>query len=413
MSNDTLPSIPEDACHDLTLTATTNAIADGCDTNSATARLSYQGCPLCGQLLSFTLSGDAQFSDGAQQCSATTDGQGEATVFFTDTRPETVLITCNYYQTQSRESVSFDNNPLADINLSGAVLQNNAPADGISRNAMRYRVYQAAGGAPVPRIALSFSASGGAGLIPPAGPWITDGNGLYDLYVTNGTPGQVLVSAQVPGFAGADNNTFLNFTPVAIYSLTSNTIRNYQQVGGLSNIILFSLTRNGAAAANERMSFTANPPTATIVAADATDPAGQLSVEIFSPLAGEVEITAVVDSQPSLQPVHVIVTFTEPAQRYYIANTVIRDYTPAGQPIGNIVLFTVYSLADNMPQRDIVLDFSTTAIGNAQPLPITGTTGPDGSVSVRVLASDAGTVRLTATIRTEPTTTSNVDTTFI
>ncbi|WP_413741853.1 Ig-like domain-containing protein [Sodalis sp. RH15] len=413
MSYNTLPSIPQGECHDLTLAATTNAIADGCDTNSATARLSYQGCPLCGQLLSFSLSGDALFSDGTQQCSATTDGQGEATVFFTDTRAETVLITCNYYQTQSRESVSFDNNPLADINLSGAVLQNNAPADGISRNAMRYRVYQAAGSAPVPGIALAFSVGGGAMLIPPTGPWVTDDNGLYDLHVTNGTPGQVLINAQVPSVPGANNNTFLNFTPAAVYSLTSNTIRNYQPVGGLSNAIVFSLDRSGAPAANERMSFTATPPTATIMAANATDQAGQLLVDILSPQAGEVEITAVVDSQPGLQPVHVIVTFTEPAQRYFIANTVIRDDTPAAEPIGNIVLFTVYSLADSTIQPGIVLDFSTTTLGTSRPLPITGTTGPDGSVSVRVLASDAGTVRLTATIRTEPATTSNVDTTFI
>ncbi|WP_213992599.1 Ig-like domain-containing protein [Sodalis sp. dw_96] len=411
MSDDTLPSILQDACHDLTLTATTNAIADGCDTNSATARLCYQGRPLCGQLLSFTLSGDALFTDGTQQFSATTDGQGEATVFFTDTRPETVLITCNFNQTQSWESVSFDNSPLADIGISGAVLQNNAQADGMSRNGMRYRVYHSNGGAPVPGTALAISVSGGAMLIPPAGPWVTDANGIYDLYVTSGSPGQVLVSAQVPSAPEATNNTFLNFTPVAVYSLTSNTIRNYQSAGGgISNTIVFTLTRDSAAAANERMSFTANPPTATIQALSATNADGQLMVDIISPFAGEVEITAVVESQPSLQPVHVIVTFTEPVRLYFIANEVITDNAPAGGVIPNQVRFTVYTLDGFVPQPGIAMSFSVT--GSARVLPSSGPTDLDGTIAVEIYNNVAQPVTLTARITSEPTTDSNVDLSF-
>ncbi|XBS70129.1 hypothetical protein ABK905_02180 [Acerihabitans sp. KWT182] len=68
---------------------------------------------------------------------------------------------------QSWESVSFDDAPLADINLSGAVLINDAPADSVSRNAMRYRVYQTSSGTGVSGAALTLSVSGGATLIPP------------------------------------------------------------------------------------------------------------------------------------------------------------------------------------------------------------------------------------------------------
>ncbi|XBS70127.1 Ig-like domain-containing protein [Acerihabitans sp. KWT182] len=412
MSNRMLPSNSQVACHDLTLTATANAIADGCDTNCAIARLSYQGLPLSGQTLSFTLSGDALFSNGAQQLSAATDQLGEATVLFTDTRPETVLITCNYNELQSWDSASFVISPLAGVAISVAVLQNNAPADGVSRNGLRYRVSSLPEGAPVPGAALDVSVTGGALLIPPAGPWVTDGNGLYDLFVAKNEPGQVLVSAEVSGAPEAENHTFLNFVPppVPVYVLSYTVTRGSAPADGTRNTIVFHLTRDGVGVANRALSYSASPATAQLVVTNPlTNAAGFNTLNLFSYYAGSVTITASVPSIPEVAPVQVTVIFTPVARRYFIANEVIRDREPAGGA-PNQVRFTVFSLADFTPQQGVHLAFSVSPSGRLSNA--TGTTLSNGTFTLDIFNDVAESVRVTATIATEPLTDSNVDISF-
>ncbi|XBS70130.1 hypothetical protein ABK905_02185 [Acerihabitans sp. KWT182] len=231
------------------------------------------------------------------------------------------------------------------------------------------------------------------------------------MYLTRNTPGQVLVSASVVGTAGATNNTFLVFSEVAVFNLTSNTQVNYQPAGGATgNVIVFTLTRNGVPVANERMSFSTIPASASVSADAATGPNGSVTAYVTSPYAGEVEVTAVVDNQPSVQPIHVIVTFTEPVRLYFIANEVVTDHARAGSGTPNQVRFTVYSLDNFTPQPGIVMDFSVT--GSAQLPASTGTTGADGTILVNVLNNVAQPVTLTARIRSEPLTDSHVDLNF-
>ncbi len=413
MTNVIIP--PEENCadHRLEVAATSTAQADGCDTNSAIAQLSLHGQPLQGCVISFTLTGDALFTGGTQQFSAITDGQGEATVFFTDTRPETVLITCNFNQTQCWESASFESNPLADIGISGAVLQNNAQADGMSRNGMRYRVFQVVGGAPVPGAALALSVSGEAMLIPPVGPWFTDDNGLYDLYVTNGAAGQVLVSARIPSAPGAENNTFLNFVPIQVpeYVLSYRVTRNNAPADDAErNAITYNLSLNGVGVANRVLNFMANPASSRIFVFNPnTNAAGNNSITIASITPGPVVITASVPSIPSLLPVQVTLNFTEVMRRYSIVHQVIRDRSPAGG-IPNQVRYTVLSLADGSPQAGVRLRFF--ASGEGRPSPTTGTTLMDGTFTLDIFRNFVGTVTVTARVEFEPLAESNVDVTF-
>ncbi|XBS70125.1 hypothetical protein ABK905_02160 [Acerihabitans sp. KWT182] len=67
----------------------------------------------------------------------------------------------------SPEENCADNRPLSGIEIANQVLLNNAVADGIDRNAMRYRVYSTPGGAGIPGVNLDISATGNASLIPP------------------------------------------------------------------------------------------------------------------------------------------------------------------------------------------------------------------------------------------------------
>ncbi|XBS69619.1 Ig-like domain-containing protein [Acerihabitans sp. KWT182] len=105
---------PEENCEDyhLVVTTTSTAHANGYDTNSAIAQLSLHGQLLEGYPIYYTLSGDARFTNGAQHISVSTDSQGEAAICFTDTRPETVIITCSYSGIEACESISFTNPPV-------------------------------------------------------------------------------------------------------------------------------------------------------------------------------------------------------------------------------------------------------------------------------------------------------------
>ncbi|TCL05849.1 Ig-like domain-containing protein [Sodalis ligni] len=406
---------PEENCADyrLVVVTTSTAQANGYDTNSAIAQLSLNGQQLQGYLVSFALSGDARFTNGAQHISVNTDSQGEAVVFFTDTRPETVVITCNYNEIQSCGSVRFDNNPLADVGISGSVLQNNAPADGVSRNAMRYRVFQ--GGAAVPGIALAFTVDEEAMLIPPVGPWVTDDNGLYDLGVTKGTPGQVLVRAQVPSAPGADNNTFLNFVPVPVppvaeYVLSYIVTRNNAPADFIErNDITFNLTLRGVGVANRLLSITADSSFVDIYQFNPYTNGGNNVVNVRSLIHGPVVITAAVHSIPSLLPVQVTLNFTEVTRRYSIVPQVIRDRSPAGG-IPNQVRYTVLSLADGSPQEGVQLWFEVS--GEGRPSPTRGATLMDGTFTLDIFRNFVGMVRVTARVVGEPLAASNVDVTF-
>jgi len=212
--------------NNLVLTTTSNATANGIDTNSATARLSRHGQPLNGESLYLTLSGNALFTQGGQQAIVTTDNHGEAIVYFTDTQQETVEVICHYHQTQARGISHFNEDARVSENISGEVLQNNVQANGVAQNSMRYSVYDAQR-TRIANVQLDFQTTGSAVLSAQGGQ--TNQQGQFTLTLTNRTPEQVLVSASVRGLVGIDNHTYLNFTPfspqyrILVHVLTDNS----------------------------------------------------------------------------------------------------------------------------------------------------------------------------------------------
>ncbi|TKI06089.1 Ig-like domain-containing protein [Martelella alba] len=408
MSETILP--PGDCRHENTLTLTTTSLAkaDGIETNSATAHLARNGCAISGQPVSFLLSGHAIFSQGGKQTTAITDAYGNATVFFTDTVQETVNITCVYYQLQASGYSRFNAAAQSGLDISAEVVTDKAPANGISPNELLYSVYDTAR-RRVPGVQIDFSTTGSALLSSPSG--ITNAQGQFPLTLTNNVAQQVLVSAQVPSAPNATNYTFLEFIRIPVFLLTSNTLVNNTPAGSGVNRILFMLTADNAPAANQQLSFSVSPSTASVTPASAlTNANGQVEVDVSSSVAGDITVTANA-TDTGLQPIHVVVVFTAVVQRYFIANEVLTDHALANGSAQNRVRFTVLSRANNMPQPNIGLTFSVT--GNAQLAVSSGTTNAQGQFELGLTNTIPQQVRVTTSVTSEPITNSNVDLTFI
>ncbi len=401
--------LPDESGSDyhLALTATYTAVANGIDTNSAVARLSRHGQAVSGKPVTFCLSGSALFTQGGRQITVNTDGNGEASVYFTDTQPEMVKVNCCYHQTRATADAIFRQGSRAGLDISAEVITNHAPANGIARNALRYSVYDTVRNR-VPSVGLLFSQDGSATLLNQIGQ--TNTSGQFTLELTNLTMERVRVTAKLQGNSLLANNTFVYFDRAPVFILTSDTNINFALADGVSiNRITFTLTEDGVGAPNQLMSFAADSPTAHITPSSGlTDQNGQIVVDIQNTTSGQTIITAQVDSALGIQPVHVIVTFTA---IYRIIYNVIADRAPANGITQNQIEFTVTPTTSATPLPNIGLNFSVTngAILSA----MQGITGVNGQFLLSLTSNHVGLVKVSATLVSNPGVHSNIDMTFI
>ncbi len=294
-----LPPAERPAEYRLVLTATSTAQANGVDTNSATARLSRHGQASGGQLLVFTLSGNAVFTSGARYISVTTNSQGEATVFFTDTRQETVLVTCHYYQTQARESSRFVENAQANTNISVEVIKNEAVANGFDYNIVRYSVYDAFDN-PLPDVPLRFELTGNAELL--FADDITDFTGHAIAAVTNFVSEQVLLTTEVANAPQVVNRIYLQFVqdiPASI--IIANVITDRQPANSVTpNQVAFTVLSlfGGTPLAGVQLVFSVTGSARLATPTGITGPDGSFTVGLTNPFAESVTLTASVSFQP-------------------------------------------------------------------------------------------------------------------
>ncbi len=295
-----LPPAAQAPEYRLVLTATSTAQANGVDTNSATARLSRHGQASGGQLLVFTLSGNAVFTGGGQHIAVTTNSQGEATVFFTDTRQETVLVTCHYYQTQARESSRFVANPRADANISVQVLQNGALANGLDENITAYRVYDASNN-PIAGVPLRYTTTGSAQLLAPTA--TTDNEGRANAVMTNTLPEQVLITAEAVDFPEVINHIYLQFSQfLSDYILIANVIRDRQPANSLTpNQVAFTVLSRfvGTPQPGLTLVFSVTGSARLSAPSGITGPDGSFTVGLTNPFAESVRLMAHLVNEPA------------------------------------------------------------------------------------------------------------------
>ncbi|TKI06984.1 Ig-like domain-containing protein [Martelella alba] len=248
MQHETFPIIIDGREYDLKLSATSNAAADGCESNSVTAMVTCQGAPAADRPLFFCVGGSAAFHNKTQTVKTRTDDLGQATVFFTDTVVEDVLLSCQIENITQFAQSHFG--VRAAVTLSVMVVANNAPADGQSRNILEYAVRDAATGRPVLYEVVDFTVTGSATLS--RGAALTDYFGSTHVEVVNTVAESVIVNARVRHTMTAVNHTLVHFREgQAQYRLTSEVRRDANG----SNEVFHTLTNiaTGEGVPGERM----------------------------------------------------------------------------------------------------------------------------------------------------------------
>ncbi len=219
MQNQCISPYNPQANYCLTLNSSSSAKADGIDTNSAVATLSAYGKPLCGCNITFCLSGNAVFCDGSRYYRVVTDHRGQATVYFTDRRQESVIVNCRF---ESKSALSYSTFcPSIDISELFIVVfveRNDAPAGNKERNAIVYTLLDSYTATPVSGRLMKFTILNGlATLDEESG--VTDYYGQTRVTLRSDTPNTVTVvaSAVLNDQEVINNYTEVRFSPPVTY----------------------------------------------------------------------------------------------------------------------------------------------------------------------------------------------------
>ncbi|MGE4723120.1 Ig-like domain-containing protein [Yersinia enterocolitica] len=256
----------------LTIKASSGAIANGIDTNSAIATLTDKGRPLPGRPICFTLSGNARFSDGSQQMSVITNNCGEAMVCFTDTCNETITITGQFAHHRAFSQADFSALPSAtDFQLQVRVVVDFSAADGKSANAAQFRLVSPSN-ISVYNKNVIFSVTKSAQLINTSGR--TNYNGLVDVGLTNSEPEEVRLSAVLDGDPMVNQYVNLTFERavesdyvITATPLTTDALNDPNR----GNYVRFTLTQLGVGiSGNLRISDINNNSITVTTAEDGT-----------------------------------------------------------------------------------------------------------------------------------------------
>ncbi|NDL63681.1 Ig-like domain-containing protein [Acerihabitans arboris] len=290
MQDQFFPSDNHDKGYSLILASSPSAQADGRDANYAVATLSAQGAPLCGYNVTFCLSGCAVFSDGNGQCSAATDDCGQATVYFTDSRQETVTVSVQFENLSALSYSTFSNS----INATGLIIiaqvqRDNAQGNTIDQNAILYTLWDEAINQAVPFRRLLFNSSSSTAVFDLDR--TTDPNGQILLLISNYRDEQVEISAVLDGQSAVNNYTVITFSVALTHTISAQMLTGNVTAPGTHQIRYTLRTAAGATVPGQLMAFSSS--TASISPGyQVTDNAGQVTVNIRS----ETPQTARVDA---------------------------------------------------------------------------------------------------------------------
>ncbi|MFA3763130.1 Ig-like domain-containing protein [Yersinia sp. 2466 StPb PI] len=292
----TLPCRP--VC--LTLSSTSNAKADGYDTNSATAVLTTSGTPLCGYQICFTLSGGALFCDGSNRTFAVTDACGVATVTFTDRQAETVCVSSQYENINALSYSTFDE--VIDINelsIIAFVQRDNAQASPSESNIIVYTLWNDVTNQPVPSRQLTFSTYSSTANLSPSSPQ-TDTNGQIVLTISNSMVEDIEIAAYLLGNTSVNNYTLISFFPVITHYITAQVLTSGIVAPGGTHTVRYTLRNtSGAIQPGRYMSFrpeivSTNPADIPVIIPGYIDTnlMGQITINVTSPVRQQVRIVA-------------------------------------------------------------------------------------------------------------------------
>lgn len=190
-----------------------SAKADGVSSNVLRAHVvDAYGNPVAGQTVTFAIAGGVATPGGA--LTVTTDANGDAVLTLTSTEVGQVDITADVNGSPiSGGTVSVVFTVYADPSQAATalvVINNNAPADGVSTNSVRAHVVDNNGNPMAGQQVVFTIASGTANILTPQ-PVVTDANGNAVILLSSTTGGTVTVTAVVNG------NPIVNGSPAELH----------------------------------------------------------------------------------------------------------------------------------------------------------------------------------------------------
>lgn len=323
--------------------------------------------------------------------SAPTDMDGHATVTLTSEVAGISVVTASGNGSDRAVNTRFkaDENSAEITSSNMAVTKNNALADGSEINRVRVIVTDQHGN-PVPDAVVAFAADNGAVIAPTS---TTDGQGRIVMPLTSTTAGLSNVTATINTRSQSLPVTFT--ADIGTAKLAGLTLERDGAVadGAATNEVkTVVVDRNNNPIPQMDVSFLASNG-AVIAAAGTTDANGIVIMTLTSTLAGDSDVTAVVNGDARYVTTHFIAD--ERSAEIAEENlTVTRDGAAADGTASNRVRVNVTD-ANGNPVTDAEVTFSAT---NGAKISGTGKTNANGIITLPVTSTTAGVSTVTASI---------------
>ncbi|WP_193588427.1 Ig-like domain-containing protein [Yersinia hibernica] len=366
-----------------------NALADGTATNVVKAMVTdATGNAVPNQSVTF-----AANNNGVIAASGTTGPDGSVTMTLTNATAGVTRVTATVNSNSQAVDVSFTPDSGTATIVSGAltVTQDNALADGTATNVVKAMVTDATGNA-VPNQSVTFAANNN-GVIAASG--TTGSDGSVTMTLTNATAGATRVTATVNSNSQAVDVNFVpdSGTATIVSGALTVTQDNALADGTATNVVKAIVTdATGNAVPNQSVTFAANN-NGVIAASGTTGPDGSVTMTLTNATAGVTRVTATVNSNSQVVDVN-FVPDSGTATIVSGALTVTQDNALADGTATNSVKARVTDATGNAVPNQTV----TFAANNNAVIAASGTTGPDGSVTMTLTNATAGVTRVTATV---------------
>ncbi|MGP3590474.1 Ig-like domain-containing protein, partial [Vagococcus sp. WN89Y] len=373
---------------DLVITAN-NALANGSASNSVKATVRDEhGNILSGQKVSFTADNSATIA-----ASGTTGSDGSVIVTLTSKKAGASKVTATINGSSQSQTLTFVANAGTARIISGdlLVVSNNALANGSASNSVKATVRDEHGNI-LPGQKVSFTADNSATI---AASGTTGSDGSVTVKLTSKKAGASRVTATINGSSQSQTLTFVaNAGTARIISgdllvVSNNALAN----GSASNSVKATVRdEHGNILSGQKVSFTADN-SATIAASGTTGSDGSVTVTLTSKKAGQSKVTATINGSSQSQ----TLTFVANAGTARIISgdlAVVSNNALANGSAANSVKATVRDEHGNiLPGQKVSFTADNSAI-----IAASGTTGSDGSVTLKLTSKKAGQSKVTATI---------------
>ncbi len=373
-----------------------SATADGLDAVTLTATVKdAQGNPVAGATVTFTAGGTG---NALSPASAATGAAGTATTVLTSTRAEAKATGAAVGGlTLTGPAVAFTAGGAAAATSSLAVSKATATADGLDAVTLTATLKDASGN-PVPGVAVTFAASGTANVLDPLVA-TTSAAGTAAATLRTTLAGARLVSASA-GALTLDAATPVTFVAGAPSAAASTLVASKASAtaDGVDAVTLTATVKdaNGNPVPGVALTFAAGGSGTTLLPLAATTGAAGVATSVLtSTVIGSKSLTATGAGGLALAAPAVLFVAGAPDAA---SSTLVASKTSAtADGVDGIDLTVTLKDAQGNPVAGVQVTFAASGSGNTLAPSATATTGADGTATVTLRSTVAGTKSLSAT----------------